>query len=120
MSCAHWQNRGSCSVTGVYHGIKILELGAGAAGPVATGLFAEHGATVIRIESAARPDFLRLLHVTAQNRNDPGILDRAPMFALFNANKQSVTLNLKEPEARNWSGSWWTGQMCCVKTLRRA
>ena len=101
-------------MTGVYHGIKILELGAGAAGPVATGLFAEHGATVIRIESAARPDFLRLLHVTAQNRNDPGILDRAPMFALFNANKQSVTLNLKEPEARElvWKLVDWADVLC--------
>ena len=84
---------------GIYRGLKILELGAGAAGPVATGYFAEHGATVIRIESAVRPDFLRLLHVTAENRDDPDILDKAPMFVLLNPNKQSLTLNLKKPES---------------------
>jgi crotonobetainyl-CoA:carnitine CoA-transferase CaiB-like acyl-CoA transferase len=83
----------------VYQGLRVLELGAGAAGPVATGYFAEHGAHVIRIESAARPDFLRLLHVTAANRNDPDILEQAPMFVLLNADKQSLSLNMKQPEA---------------------
>lgn len=89
----------AAKVGGIYRGLKILELGAGAAGPVATGYFAEHGARVIRIESAARPDFLRLLHVTAENRDDPDILDKAPMFVLLNPNKQSLTLNLKKPES---------------------
>lgn len=84
---------------GIYRGLKILELGAGAAGPVATGYFAEHGARVIRIESAVRPDFLRLLHVTAENRDDADILDKAPMFVLLNPNKQSLTLNMKKPES---------------------
>lgn len=85
--------------TRAFDGLRVLELGAGAAGPVATSYFAEHGATVIRIESAARPDFLRMLHVTAANRDDPGILEKAPMFVLLNPDKQSLTLNMKEPEA---------------------
>ncbi len=84
---------------GVFAGLKVLELGAGAAGPVATGYLAEQGAEVIRIESARRPDFLRLLHVTAKNRDEPGIYDQAPMFALLNADKQSLTLDMKSPEA---------------------
>jgi len=84
---------------GIYHGLNILELGAGAAGPVATRYFAEQGATVLRIESAKRPDFLRLLHITAKNREEPGILDKAPMFALLNPQKWSVSLNMKKPEA---------------------
>jgi benzylsuccinate CoA-transferase BbsF subunit len=83
----------------VFEGLKLLELGAGAAGPVATGYFAEHGAHVIRIESAARPDFLRMLHLTAANRNEPEILERAPMFVLLNSNKDSLTLNMKEARA---------------------
>jgi crotonobetainyl-CoA:carnitine CoA-transferase CaiB-like acyl-CoA transferase len=53
----------------------VLELGAGAAGPVATRYFAEQGAHVIRIESGVRPDFLRILHVTAANRDEPDILE---------------------------------------------
>ena len=45
---------------GVFEGLKLLELGAGAAGPVATRYFADQGATVVRVESARRPDFLRM------------------------------------------------------------
>ncbi len=80
---------------GLFEGLKILELGAGAAGPVATRYFAEQGARVVRIESEKRPDFLRILHLTAENRNDPGILERAPMYVLLNPNKESVAVNMK-------------------------
>jgi benzylsuccinate CoA-transferase BbsF subunit len=82
---------------GIYKGLKILELGSGAASPVATRYFAEQGATVVRLESAVRPDFLRLLHVTAERR---GGIDGAPMFVLLNPDKRSVSLNLSKPEAR--------------------
>ena len=92
-------DRRGCAGTSIFSGLKILELGAGAAGPVATRYFAEHGATVIRIESGVRPDFLRILHLTAANRDEPDILEYAPMFVLLNPNKQSLTLNMKRPEA---------------------
>jgi benzylsuccinate CoA-transferase BbsF subunit len=85
--------------TQVYSGLKILELGAGAASPVATRYFAEHGATVIRIESAKRPDFLRMIHLTAENHDEPNILEKAPMFVMLNPNKQSLTLNMKKPQS---------------------
>ncbi len=84
---------------GVYAGLKILELGSGAAGPVATRYFADQGATVVRIESSKRPDFLRMLHFTPESAQDPHALERAPMFVLLNPNKQSVTLNMKKPES---------------------
>ena len=80
--------------TGVYAGLRILEFGAGAAGPVATRYFAEQGATVIRIESATRPDFLRMLHAKP---GEPVDLDAAPMFALLNPDKWSVSINLQKP-----------------------
>ncbi len=80
---------------GIFAGLKILELGSGAAGPVATRYFADQGARVIRIESAKRPDFLRLLHLRP---NEPHNLEAAPMFVLLNANKESLTLNLSKPE----------------------
>lgn len=79
-------------------GLRVLELGSGAAGPVATGYLAQQGARVIRIESSRRPDFLRLLHVTAENRDDPDILERAPMFVLLNPEKESLAINMKAPE----------------------
>lgn len=80
--------------SGVYAGLRILELGAGAAGAVATRYFAEQGATVIRIESALRPDFLRTLHART---GEPLDLDAAPHFALLNPDKWSVALNLRKP-----------------------
>jgi crotonobetainyl-CoA:carnitine CoA-transferase CaiB-like acyl-CoA transferase len=67
-----------------WEGVRIVELGAGAAGPIATRYFAEHGATVVRIESATRPDFLRA----------PVYAD---MFDALNCGKRSVALNLKDP-----------------------
>ena len=44
---------------GAWQGTRILEFGSGAAGPIASRYFAEHGATVLRVESRGRPDFLR-------------------------------------------------------------
>jgi benzylsuccinate CoA-transferase BbsF subunit len=79
----------------VFRGTTILEMGAGAAGPVATRYFADCGATVIRIESRARPDFLRTLRLTP---NTPGGLDAAEHFAVLNVNKLSLALNLSMPE----------------------
>lgn len=79
----------------IFEGTTILEMGAGAAGPVATRYFADCGATVIRIESKARPDFLRTLRLTP---NTPGGLDGAEHFAVLNVNKLSVALNLSTPE----------------------
>jgi benzylsuccinate CoA-transferase BbsF subunit len=80
--------------SGVYAGLHILELGAGAAGPVATRYFAEQGATVIRVESSVRPDFLRLLPAPP---DEPVDLDAAPMFALLNPDKWSVSIDLRKP-----------------------
>ena len=79
---------------GIFAGLRILELGSGAAGPVAARYFAEQGASVIRIESAKRPDFLRLYRPP----DGPGGLDGAPMFVLLNPNKQSVAVNMTLPE----------------------
>jgi crotonobetainyl-CoA:carnitine CoA-transferase CaiB-like acyl-CoA transferase len=79
----------------IFAGVKVLELGAGAAGPVATRYFADQGASVVRVESAKRPDFLRLIHLTGK---DPHGLDASPMFVLMNPNKKSVSINLSKPE----------------------
>jgi benzylsuccinate CoA-transferase BbsF subunit len=82
-------------MTDLFAGTTILEFGGGAAGPVATRYFADHGATVIRVESKQRPDFLRILKFT------PGMaggLDAGEHFAVLNANKLSVALNLTKPE----------------------
>ena len=82
-------------MTDLLAGTTILEFGGGAAGPVATRYFADHGATVIRVESRQRPDFLRILKLTP---NTPGGIDGGEHFAVLNANKLSVALNLSTAE----------------------
>jgi crotonobetainyl-CoA:carnitine CoA-transferase CaiB-like acyl-CoA transferase len=77
----------------IFEGLRVLEIGSGAAGPVSTSYLAEHGARVIRIESGERPDFLRELY-----RSPKFGLDGAAMFILLNANKETVALNLKHPD----------------------
>ncbi len=83
---------------GAWAGTRILEFGAGAAGPIATRYFAEHGADVIRIESRTRPDFLRGYGVTG---DDPDRLERSPLFDALNPGKRSVAIDLKHPEGRD-------------------
>jgi len=81
----------------LFAGLKILEFGGGAAGPLATRYFADHGATVVRVESRMRPDFIRLLRYQP---GDPRGLDGSHMFAMVNANKLGIALNMNHPSAR--------------------
>ncbi|HEX5614651.1 MAG TPA: CoA transferase [Acidimicrobiia bacterium] len=81
---------------GAWSGVRILEFGSGAAGPIASRYFAEHGATVLRVESKTRPDFLR---VYALGPNNPHGLEGAPMYDGLNVGKRNVTCNLKHPDA---------------------
>ena len=83
---------------GAWSGTRILEFGAGAAGPIATRYFAEHGADVIRIESRTRPDFLRGYGVV--DADDPDRLERSPLFDALNPDKRSIAIDLKNPEGR--------------------
>jgi benzylsuccinate CoA-transferase BbsF subunit len=81
---------------GAWAGVRILEFGSGAAGPIATRYFAEHGATVLRIESKGRPDFLRVYALGPKN---PHGLEGSPLYDALNVDKRNVTLNLKNPKA---------------------
>jgi crotonobetainyl-CoA:carnitine CoA-transferase CaiB-like acyl-CoA transferase len=81
---------------GAWHGTRILEFGAGAAGPIATRYFAEHGADVIRVESRTRPDFLR----TYGPAEGDDRLERSPLFDALNPGKRSVAIDLKHPSGR--------------------
>jgi len=91
---AHVRSRGAASRP--WAGVNILEFGSGAAGPIATRYFVEHGATVLRVESPSRPDFLRAMAVGPDN---PHGLEGAPMYDALNCGKRNVTFNLKHPAA---------------------
>ena len=79
-----------------FDGIKICDFTWAGVGPLTTKYFADHGATVVRIESIHRPDGLR----TAPPFKDkiPGV-NRAGHFAFINANKYGMALNMNNPRA---------------------
>jgi len=80
-----------------WDGVRILEFGAGAAGPIATRYFSENGAIVLRVESRTRPDFLRAMALAVPD--NPHGLEGAPMYDGLNVGKRNLTLNLKQPAA---------------------
>jgi len=76
-------------------GLRVVELGGFAAGPVVGKHLANYGAEVIRIESRTRLDGFRV-HYPPYKDNVPGA-ERAGIFSFFNDGKRSLTLNLKTP-----------------------
>ena len=81
---------------GVFEDIKIVDFSWAAAGPLLVRHFADHGAEVIHVEWPEKPDIVR----TAPPFKDRKAgLDRSAYFAVFNANKYGMTLNLNHPKA---------------------
>ncbi|HEX9880609.1 MAG TPA: CoA transferase, partial [Candidatus Binatia bacterium] len=75
-------------------GVKIVEFGAYAAGPVVGKHLADYGATVVHVESKARPDGFRT-HYPPYKDNKFG-LNRSGLFGLSNCGKLGITLNVKK------------------------
>jgi crotonobetainyl-CoA:carnitine CoA-transferase CaiB-like acyl-CoA transferase len=80
---------------GALAGIRVVELGFAAAGPLVGKYLANFGAEVIRLESRLAADVFRTTYPPFKD----GIVgpDRAAMFAFYNDGKRSATLNLKHP-----------------------
>ena len=76
---------------GALSGVKIADFAWVGVGPLISKSMADHGATVVHIESSTRPDVLRLAPPFKDNR--PG-LDRAQFMANFNSSKIGVALRL--------------------------
>ena len=91
-----WRATGGTPGRRAWEGLKIIEFGSGAAGPIATRYFVENGATVLRVESKTRPDFLRAYAMSPDN---PHGLEGSAMYDGLNVGKWNVALNLKHPEA---------------------
>ncbi len=80
-----------------FEGLKVADFSWVGVGPITTKYLADHGATVVRVESTTRPDVLRLLPPFKGGK--PG-LNRSQFFANYNTNKLSLSLNLGVPEGR--------------------
>jgi crotonobetainyl-CoA:carnitine CoA-transferase CaiB-like acyl-CoA transferase len=78
-------------------GVRVVELGWAAAGPLVGTYLAYHGADVIHVESSTALDPFRSTYPPFKD-NVVGP-DRAGMFAFYNAGKRGVTLDLKRPRA---------------------
>lgn len=84
-------------MAGALEGIKVADFTWAAAGPIATKYFADHGASVVRVESAKHPDSVRMGGPFPEDK--PGI-NRSGFFADFNSSKYDVALDLSRPEAK--------------------
>ncbi len=75
-------------------GIRVIDFCWQAAGPLTTELMANLGADVIKIESDARIDTLRV----ALNAHDPPSIETGAFFQDCNTDKRSVNVNLSAPD----------------------
>ncbi|MFC1971608.1 CaiB/BaiF CoA transferase family protein [Chloroflexota bacterium] len=80
-----------------FEGIKVAEFSWVIAGPVTDSYLAEHGATVIKVESHNRLDFMRTASPLAPGRHGP---DTSMGFGRHNANKYGVSIDLKHPNGQ--------------------
>ena len=79
----------------VFKGLKILDFSWVTVGPRATRYFADHGATVVKVEAPERSDVGRLLPPFKDQFSGS---DRSGWFALYNLNKYGITIDLTKPE----------------------
>lgn len=73
-------------------GLKVLDFSTLLPGPYATMMLADLGAEVLRVESPVRDDLVRSMA--------PQIDGQSAAFRYMNRGKQSMTLDLKHPEAK--------------------
>ncbi|MGW2509104.1 CoA transferase [Streptomyces scopuliridis] len=79
-------------------GVRVLDLTWVLAGPYCTKILADHGADVVKIESAGRPDptrFAPSMHLSRGTHADP---DTNGYFNEVNRNKRSVTLDTRSAD----------------------
>lgn len=77
-------------MTGALNGLKVLDFSTLLPGPFASMYLADLGAEVIHVESPTRPDLIRLFPPYANGQ--------ATSHSYLNRNKQSIALDLKQPE----------------------
>jgi crotonobetainyl-CoA:carnitine CoA-transferase CaiB-like acyl-CoA transferase len=78
-----------------FQGLRVLDMTAYWAGPLAGHVLALLGAEVIHLESPSRPDGARLVGGVPQSEEQ--YWEKGPIFAALNTNKKSLTIDLASP-----------------------
>src|SRR5512140_834090 len=78
-------------------GLTVVDFTRVLAGPYATRMLADLGARVIKIERPGEGDEIRYTVLQL----DPGRTDQSSYFARLNAGKQSIAIDLAQPQARD-------------------
>ena len=76
-------------------GIRVIDCTAWWAGPAAGAVLSALGADVIKVESVARPDYMRF--ASARQPTDDQWWEWGPLFHGANVNKRGITLDLTRP-----------------------
>ena len=76
-------------------GLKVVDFSWIGVGPITAKALADHGATVVRVESGSRLDGLRVNPPFKDNVID---VDMAHFYGTFNTSKLSIDIDLKTPE----------------------
>jgi len=83
---------------GPLSGVRVLDFAWALVGSITTKTLGDLGAEVVKIESRTRPDLARMdVQVSA---SQPGNWDDKPWFAHLNSSKRSLSLDMKNPDAR--------------------
>ena len=79
-----------------FAGVKVTDFAWVGVGPISSKYLADHGATVVRVESENRPDVLR---ANGPYKDALPGWNRSQFFGDFNTSKLSLALDLKSPHA---------------------
>jgi crotonobetainyl-CoA:carnitine CoA-transferase CaiB-like acyl-CoA transferase len=91
-------------------GIEVVELGQNLAGPFGAEVLAHLGADVVKVERPEGDD--------ARQWGPPFWRGVSPGFLAVNANKRSITVDLKDPQAAAWLGDFVGEADILIQNLR--
>lgn len=81
----------------VLDGVKVLDFAWALVGSITTKLLADHGATVVKVETSKRVDMCRIDRQVSIST--PDNLDDKPWFTDLNTSKYGILLDLKNPKS---------------------
>jgi crotonobetainyl-CoA:carnitine CoA-transferase CaiB-like acyl-CoA transferase len=82
---------------GAFHGLKVADFSWAGVGPIMGRALADHGATVVRVESATRLDALRTLPPFKDAKRG---VNRSQFGAMYNTSKLGLALDLSSDDGR--------------------